>query len=134
VYLPSYRQIDLIDLPEQGRGAIYISIFHVYALDNPSTLRGIARSSWGRERDHPMTRGIPTEALEAGRKVPMTARNPFWFCVFLVCLLVLGIYSWYSIDPVDLHTKIEHYILAPLLIVFAVGMLVSLLWIRLYNR
>jgi len=74
------------------------------------------------------------EALEAGRKVPMTARNPFWFCVFLVCLLVLGIYSWYSIDPVDLHTKIEHYILAPLLIVFAVGMLVSLLWIRLYNR
>jgi hypothetical protein len=64
----------------------------------------------------------------------MTARNPFWFCVFLVCLLVLGIYSWYSIDQVDLHTKIEHYILAPLLIVFAVGMLVSLLWIRLYNR
>ena len=46
-------------------------------------------------------------------EVPMTARNPFWFCVFLVCLLVLGIYSWYSIDPVDLHTKIEHYILAP---------------------
>jgi hypothetical protein len=57
-----------------------------------------------------------------------------WFGAFLLFLLVLGVYSWFSITPVDLHSQIEHYILAPLLIVFAVGMLALLLWARLYDR
>ena len=61
----------------------------------------------------------------------MTTRNKFWFGVFLVFLLLLGIHSWYSIDPIDLHSQIEHYILAPLLIAFAVGMLALLLWLQL---
>ena len=38
----------------------------------------------------------------------------FWFGAFLVFLVLLGVYSWYAIEPVDLHTRIEHYILAPL--------------------
>jgi hypothetical protein len=54
-----------------------------------------------------------------------------WFGAFLVFLALLGVYSWFAIAPVDLHTRIEHYILVPLLIVFAVGMLV---WAWLYNR
>jgi hypothetical protein len=58
----------------------------------------------------------------------------FWFGAFLVFLALLGVYSWYAIAPVDLHTRIEHYILAPLLIMFALGMLALLLWARLYNR
>jgi len=57
-----------------------------------------------------------------------------WFGAFLVFLLLLGVYSWFSIAPVDLQSRIEHYILAPLLIVFAVGMLAILLWAWLYNR
>jgi hypothetical protein len=57
-----------------------------------------------------------------------------WFGAFLLFLLVLRIYSWFSIAPVDLQSRIEHYFLAPLLIVFAVGMLALLLWARLYNR
>lgn len=58
----------------------------------------------------------------------------FWFGAFLVFLSLLGVYSWYAIAPVDLPTRIEHYILAPPLIVFALGMLALLLWVRLYNR
>jgi hypothetical protein len=57
----------------------------------------------------------------------------FWFGAFLVFLALLGVYSWFSIAPVDLHTRIEHYILAPLLIVYALVMLL-LLWARLYDR
>jgi hypothetical protein len=57
-----------------------------------------------------------------------------WFGAFLLFLVVLGVYSWFSIAPVDLHTRIEHYILAPLLIVFALVMLALLLWGRVYNR
>jgi len=58
----------------------------------------------------------------------------FWFGVFLVFLLLLGVHSWYAIAPIDLHSRIEHYILAPSLIAFAVGMLALLLWAGLYNR
>jgi len=43
-----------------------------------------------------------------------------------------GVYSWFAIAPVDLHTRIEHYILAPLLIVFALVILL-LLW-ALHDR
>ena len=60
----------------------------------------------------------------------MTTRKKFWITVFLVFLLLLGIHSWYSIDPIDLHSQIERYILAPLLIAFAVGMLVFLLLLQ----
>jgi len=56
----------------------------------------------------------------------------FWFGAFLVFLALLGVYSWYAIEPVDLHTRIEHYILAPLLIVFALVILL-LLW-ALHDR
>jgi len=56
-----------------------------------------------------------------------------WFGAFLVFLALLGVYSWYAIAPIDLHTRIEHYVLAPLLIVFALVMLL-LLWARLYDR
>ena len=37
----------------------------------------------------------------------------FWFGAFLLFLLLLGVYSWHAIDPVELHTRIEHYILTP---------------------
>ena len=47
----------------------------------------------------------------------------FWFGAFLLFLLLLGVYSWFAIAPVDLHSQIEQYILAPSLIAFAVGML-----------
>ena len=57
----------------------------------------------------------------------------FWFGTFLGFLTLLGVYCWFAIAPVDLQTRIEHYILAPLLIVFAVVMLL-LLWARLYDR
>ena len=56
-----------------------------------------------------------------------------WFGAFLVFLALLGVYSWFAIAPVDLHTRIAHYILAPLLIVFAIAMLL-LLWAGLYDR
>jgi hypothetical protein len=49
--------------------------------------------------------------------------NIYWFDAFLVFLLVLGVDSWLSIAPVDLQSRIEHYVLAPLLIVFALVML-----------
>ena len=66
--------------------------------------------------------------------MPSHNKRHVWFGAFLLFLLVLGIYSWFSIAPVDMHTRIEHYILAPLLIVFAVGMLALLLWAWMYNR
>jgi hypothetical protein len=50
----------------------------------------------------------------------------FWFGAFLVFLVLLGVYSWYAIAPVDLVTRIEHYFLAPLLIVFALVILLLL--------
>ena len=56
-----------------------------------------------------------------------------WFGAFLVFLALLGVYSWYAIAPVDLHSRIEHYVLAPLLIAFALVMLL-LLWARSYDR
>jgi hypothetical protein len=49
----------------------------------------------------------------------------FWFSAFLVFLLLLGVYSWYATTPVDLSSRIEHYILAPSLIAFAVGILAA---------
>jgi len=57
----------------------------------------------------------------------------FWFGAFLLFLLLLGVYSWYAIAPVDLPTRIEHYVLAPLLIAFALVMLL-LLWALSYDR
>ena len=33
----------------------------------------------------------------------------FWFDALLVFLLVLGVASWISIAPVDLQSRIEHY-------------------------
>jgi len=56
----------------------------------------------------------------------------FWFGAFLVFLVLLGVYSWYAIAPVDLLTRIEHYILAPLLIVFA--LVILLLLFALHDR
>jgi hypothetical protein len=58
----------------------------------------------------------------------------FLLGAFLLFLLLLGVYSWYAIDPVDLCSQIEHYILAPALIAIAVGMLALFLWTGLYNR
>ena len=58
----------------------------------------------------------------------------FWFGAFLLFLLLLGVYSWFAIAPVDLHSQIEHYILAPALIAIAVEMLALFLWTGLYNR
>ena len=33
----------------------------------------------------------------------------YWYDAFLVFLLVLGVDSWLSIAPVDLESRIEHY-------------------------
>jgi hypothetical protein len=66
--------------------------------------------------------------MHGKRHVMANHMKHVWFGAFLVFLLLLGVYSWFSIAPVDLHSRIEHYILAPLLIVFAVGMLAFLLW------
>jgi len=55
-----------------------------------------------------------------------------------VILLLFGIWGWFTIEPVDLHSQIDYYLVVPLIIAFAAVMLIvwliallSLYWERL---
>jgi hypothetical protein len=55
-------------------------------------------------------------------------------CAFFAAMLLFGIAAWFIVDPVDLRSWIDHYLLAPLIGAFAALMLILVLWERLSKR
>jgi hypothetical protein len=59
---------------------------------------------------------------------PYQMRRMWLGCVGFVVLLLLGICGWFTIEPADLHSQINRYLVVPVIIAFAaVGLIVVLL-------
>jgi len=53
---------------------------------------------------------------------------------FYVIVLLFGISAWFILDPIDLRSQIDRFLLVPLITAFAAGVLALLLWERLFKR